>query len=275
MSNTDNHVNGCNGLEASFGCYTATDLPTIGETIVTPMGLILGCGGSKDDQCRTCNLWLLLGSGAIIGDSGLFNYGNENVTSTSSNKTLALVTSVCLLLLLAMVIIKEVVGLFIVMSMLWQFRKHEGNARDYDAITVGKDSVAALLFLLFVLFSIYREEGWGGILLYVSILLLFLFSSSFSFPFSFSFSFSFVTRIESNHHHSFLPQSINQSSIHTIYSHYRYQDRFKLLEGGWSVEELEDKWAYVFCYTIVLPFFPCFVSVSVSLIHLLPPDCIL
>jgi hypothetical protein len=209
MSNTDNHVNGCNGFEASFGCYTATDLPTIGETIVTPMGLILGCGGSKDDQCRTCNLWLLLGSGAIIGDSGLFNYGNENVTSTSSNKTLALVTSVCLLLLLAMVIIKEVVGLFIVMSMLWQFRKHEGNARDYDAITVGKDSVAALLFLLFVLFSIYREEGWGGILLYVSILLFFLFSSS--------FSFSFVTRIESNHHHSFLPQSINHQS--TQYTH--------------------------------------------------------
>ena len=193
FSSVDTYVTGtgeCEGFSASFGCYSGTDAVTIGEALVSPLGLNMGCMGTAEDECRQCNLWHVfdLLDATVFPQGQWFNYGDASLERNFREKTLSISASIALLLLFAIVLLKEAIGLYIVLFMIWEFKTQKGAYfdRDHDAITVGKDSIAALLYLLCLCVKIWYEEGLTGIAL--------------------------------------------------------YQARFKLLEDGWTTEELVAKW---------------------------------
>ena len=193
FSSVDTYVTGtgeCAGFKASFGCYSGTDAVTIGDALTSPLGLDLGCTGSADDECRKCSLWHVfdLLNPALLPEGQWFNYGDESLDRVSASKVLSICASIALLLLFIIIVIKEIIGLYITIFMVWEFKTKKGTYfdRDHDVITVGKDSIVALLYFFGLCIKIYCEEGLAGIAL--------------------------------------------------------YQERFKLLEDGWTSEELMAKW---------------------------------
>ena len=189
ISSVDTYNEGCGGFKASFGCYvdgSKDDSVTIGDVLVSPLQLVMFCGGNRDDECRRCNAINIFAAQNVFATGGEFNYGDAYSNAGDTGYT-TIITTIFMVCLLALVFIKEVLGLYIIANMTIHMYRTEGKlvSRDYDYITVGKDSIVGLIALLFLCIVLYRDEGWAGIGL--------------------------------------------------------YQVRYKLLEDGWSVEELEEK----------------------------------
>merc|ERR1711871_59596 len=173
FSSVDSFVE-CDGNLMSFGCQTKSDAVTLGDWIISPLGLYMVCSGKEDDTCRHCDLLGLLNRNADT----MYVYGDNTLDSVITARYFAIFQTIFTIVLVLVVILKEVLGVLILGVMLYKNKTRKDKYgtddqaghflnHDYDYVTIGKDSIVGLIFLLFVLLDIICKEGLPGLSVYV------------------------------------------------------------------------------------------------------------
>ena len=147
ISSVETYATGCDGFEVPFGCEINTDKVAIGDIVVSPEGMFTVCGGDMYDTCRACTLANIFVWDGMSG--GHFNYGDAKHESLQVNLEILYGQSIALFFLVMTIIIKEIVGMIILIQ---QVMVHRGVNTDVDYVTIGKDCGLALIFLVYVLF---------------------------------------------------------------------------------------------------------------------------
>lgn len=154
----------CRGFRISFGCESSNDQTTIGDYLQTPLGLFAVCQGSPYDRCRHCSL---MGIFALVYHS-MFSYGDALLSFNAEHFIVTLIQSYFTFWLLIIVVIREFLGLGIVVHMVNLTRKYDQKrcskhkidsivCEDMDFVTIGRDSVVGLIFMFWALGNIYRR----------------------------------------------------------------------------------------------------------------------
>jgi hypothetical protein len=154
MSGIDLISTGCGGFTAAFGCHTGTDEIAIGDLLKTDSAMFSYAKG--DDiwsQCRDFNLFNAFYKGGNDNDFAIGDYSDNN--NQVSDMMQDAQTRIFLALFL-IAILKEVLGL--VITVMTYINHGYVVDLDVDYVSVGKDSIAGLAMLLYVLTHLQPGE---------------------------------------------------------------------------------------------------------------------
>lgn len=154
MSGIDLISTGCGGFTATFGCDTGNDQIAIGDLLKTDSAMFTYATGTDMwQECRDFNLFNAFHKGGNDNDFPIGDYSDSN--NQVSDMMQDAQTRIFLALFF-IAIFKEILGL--VITVMTYINHGYAVDLDVDYVSVGKDSFAGLLMLLYVLTHLQSGE---------------------------------------------------------------------------------------------------------------------
>jgi hypothetical protein len=147
FTSIDQQSTGCGGFTMTFGCDTEDDQTLVGDMLKTNLAMYAYCDGSDEDECRRCNIFNLFER----GDAANMYASGDYSESTNQDKDMLMDAQTRIFVALLLIcFMKEMLGVAI---MAVTYKVNGCIDPDIDYVTVGKDSIAGLAFLLVALYN--------------------------------------------------------------------------------------------------------------------------